>query len=578
MEFPAPLPDRDTLDLLPEGVMVADASGRIVEVNRALCDLLGFTREELLAMAPNDIVPPDERDDTRATRLGFLESGRAVQSVTGRRLRKDGTSIPLEATLGRLPDVPGEPARYVSVFHEVLPPSDAVGGLHGREAFLRTILDNSQNGIWIIDNFGHAFYSNPAMAAILGYTVDEFLDLSIERRVHPDEVDRIRGYTEARIAGREAPTQYRTRLLHRDGRTVWVDRSITVLRRGDQFAGILVEHRDVSADVAREEAERAAHLAEIARLERLVDSFQSGIVITDTAGQATFVNRSMAAMLGYTVEEYRALTAEQRLHPDDLPWIREMVLGRMRGEEQPDSYRVRMLHRDGHVVWMERRVSTLTAEGRIIGALAENRDVTEELQRAEREAAAQQAETARLRRLLDTFRVGVTIRDNAGRTLFCNPAMASMLGYTIEEFMARPILDHVAAADRARVEEFGRLRRAGLPAPDQYRVRLVHRDGHTVWVSRSVSVLTGEAGVAAWRSMTSSARLASATPPWRKCWGTPLRSSFPESRSSSSTPMIASAWPRTQRCVPPASRSRITTGSAWCGRTAVRSSSTGPPR
>ncbi|MDO9444402.1 MAG: PAS domain S-box protein, partial [Dehalococcoidia bacterium] len=393
--------------------------------------------------------------------------------------------------LARLPEEhPGAPGRALVMFRDALAQAPDVAALRDREAFLRAVLDHSQHGVWIVGNAGTAPYVNAAAARMLGYDTEEFLQVPMEGRFHPDEIERIRGYIAARRAGQDAPAHYRTRLLHRDGRTIWVDRSVTMLPMGNGQERILVEHRDVTADVERAEQETDAQRAEAERLQRILVSFQNGIIITDNHGNVVFANPAMTSMLGYTPEEYLATTFAQRIHPDDLQYALDIARDRLAGKDVPSRYRIRMLHRDGSTVWVDRSVALVVANGVIEGSVAENMDVTEQVLQAERAAEAQRAETERLQSILDNFRVGVTIRTPGGRTVFCNPAMADMLGYTIEEFMARPILEHVHPDDREMVNEFGRRRTAGEDAPSRYRVRLLHRTGRTVWVDRSISMMT----------------------------------------------------------------------------------------
>src|SRR5262245_4018734 len=45
----------------PIGMVVGDRGGRIVAVNRALCELLGWTRDTMLEHALSDFTHPDDR-------------------------------------------------------------------------------------------------------------------------------------------------------------------------------------------------------------------------------------------------------------------------------------------------------------------------------------------------------------------------------------------------------------------------------------------------------------------------------------------------------------------------------------
>jgi PAS domain S-box-containing protein len=72
----------------PIAVFVADEDGRYLAVNAYACNLLGYTRDELLALVVTDVaVNPEAADDYDE----MLRSG----STTGRTtlLRKDGTTI-----------------------------------------------------------------------------------------------------------------------------------------------------------------------------------------------------------------------------------------------------------------------------------------------------------------------------------------------------------------------------------------------------------------------------------------------------------------------------------------------------
>jgi PAS domain S-box-containing protein len=60
----------------PLGIAIADADGRFVEVNQAFLEMLGYTREEALALSFTDITYPDDLDETRRL-SGTLRRGEA---------------------------------------------------------------------------------------------------------------------------------------------------------------------------------------------------------------------------------------------------------------------------------------------------------------------------------------------------------------------------------------------------------------------------------------------------------------------------------------------------------------------
>ncbi len=66
-----------------DGILLSDAQGRILEVNPSICDLLGWSRQELLGRNIEDLLPPDELA-RQPFRTKELEGGRTL--VSERRL------------------------------------------------------------------------------------------------------------------------------------------------------------------------------------------------------------------------------------------------------------------------------------------------------------------------------------------------------------------------------------------------------------------------------------------------------------------------------------------------------------
>ena len=199
-----------------------------------------------------------------------------------------------------------------------------------------------------LDSPSYALYVSPGIVDLLGYSRAEwhenprlFVDI-----LHPDDRERVLDLaTEAKSAGRPYEADYR--LLHRDGRVVWVeDRAVTVSdERGRRlhWQGYLV---DVTA---RKEAEaRYQTLVEQLPLITYVDPPEK------TRQTASYISPQAETMLGYSVEEW----AEdpdffaQHLHPAD----RERVLDAQRAARisgEPLTIEYRFLAKDGRIVWLQ---------------------------------------------------------------------------------------------------------------------------------------------------------------------------------------------------------------------------------
>jgi PAS domain S-box-containing protein len=94
-------------------------TGRLVRVNPKLCELLGYTANELLGMTIRELTHPDERADSDA-RFRALITGEVGQyAVEKRYLRKSGEAVwvRVTATIVRAPD--GRPVRASAIIEDV---------------------------------------------------------------------------------------------------------------------------------------------------------------------------------------------------------------------------------------------------------------------------------------------------------------------------------------------------------------------------------------------------------------------------------------------------------------------------
>ena len=77
-------------------VLVDRASMRFADVNRTVCELLGYSREELLAMGPADLVPLS-REALERQYDNLINGSHAADELSSHYRRKDGSLLPFES-------------------------------------------------------------------------------------------------------------------------------------------------------------------------------------------------------------------------------------------------------------------------------------------------------------------------------------------------------------------------------------------------------------------------------------------------------------------------------------------------
>lgn len=98
-----------------EAIHFANADDQILAVNPRMCVLVGYSREELLAMRVPELIAPEARPAGRVIAEEFARHGSAVFVATD--LHRDGRRIPVEISVGRIARPSGD--LYVSILRDV---------------------------------------------------------------------------------------------------------------------------------------------------------------------------------------------------------------------------------------------------------------------------------------------------------------------------------------------------------------------------------------------------------------------------------------------------------------------------
>jgi two-component system sensor kinase FixL len=163
-----------------EGIMVTNAEGRIVLVNKRCCELFGYTEEEFLQITVEDLLPANAAHLHPTQRKAFYNNP-AVRAKGHRRYlhasRKDGSEFIIEVGLN-----PVETADGLHVIAHVVDVSEqlqAEDDLKESKIRLSAIIEAAVDGIITIDTNGIIETVNPSAARLFGYPPEEIVGQNI---------------------------------------------------------------------------------------------------------------------------------------------------------------------------------------------------------------------------------------------------------------------------------------------------------------------------------------------------------------------------------------------------------------
>jgi two-component system cell cycle sensor histidine kinase/response regulator CckA len=228
---------------------------------------------------------------------------------------------------------------------------------------------------------------------------------------------------------------------------------------------------------------------------KLSDCSPVGIMLADAQGGCSYSNPRCRTLLGLTLMQTLGDGWTSAIHPAD----RDAALAEWSQcvRQRREFYRQFRLRPgpDGASRWLSVR-SALTGHGEF-GHVLTFTDVTDRMQA---EQKLRDAET-KYRLLVEQMPAITYIAESgaAGRWHFVSPQLESLLGYSPQQWLARPEMWHeqIHPDDRERVlaaEE--RVRQAGGVFAEEYRLR--RRDGRYVWVRDTCAAVTDEGGAPCW--------------------------------------------------------------------------------
>ncbi len=191
---------------------------------------------------------------------------------------------------------------------------------------------------------------NKAAERVFGYSAAEAIGKPIDIIVPEDRKPEIRSIIN-RISSNESIARHETVRMRKDGRQLDVVLNVSPLRWD---GGEIIGASEIAHDITEEKQSREKLRREIEERQRIFETSQDLILVTDGFGNFVQVSPSVKDILGYGPEDLIGHSAIEFIHPDDLENTRGEMRAARRGQVKR-SFEARYYHYDGHEVtlnWM----------------------------------------------------------------------------------------------------------------------------------------------------------------------------------------------------------------------------------
>lgn len=363
---------RFIMDQAADGIFIADQTGRYLDVNRAGCEMLGYTRDEILELSMPDLVVVSEENPIR---LADLLEGKTLLSQRDLK-RKDGRLVPVEISAKMMED-----GRLIGVVRDIAERKRE----DARVLFLAFVMNKISSAVISTDTEMKITYWNKSAEILYGWRELEVLGRQVDEVCGTEFAE---GQQEIayRILLVEKTWRGELKQRHRTGREIWVDASMTLLEDDNKnhVGSVTINHDVTERKLAEDELRRTKETIEQINL-TLRRAFEREQLASRTDSlTGVFNRRYFFELLGYEFAASRRYERPLSLVMFDVDFLKKIndTYGHQVGDE--------LLKKAAEVVRGELRTSDVLAryggdEFVILLSSSDERDASLLLERIYRE-------------------------------------------------------------------------------------------------------------------------------------------------------------------------------------------------
>jgi PAS domain S-box-containing protein len=461
------------MEKAPNPISVVNGDSSIKYVNPAFEKLTGYSMEEIVGIK---IPYPWWPEDTMKERLSGMsmhmgdvwDNFELIDNIVS----KDGSHHTVELKMVRVKEK-DDAGYYLTHWNDITEREEAVEALRDSEEFNARLLENAPNPMTVINEDTSVKYVNPAFEKMTGFSMEEVAGLKAPYPWWPKEIQSRRtGVLAGRIERGGDSSALVGQVVSKSGERYIVDLKVVPVKYENSPGFYLAHWTDITElkkaeDALREQRNRAQYYLDMAG---------TMLIVLDTKGFITLVNKRCCEILGYAEEELVGQnwfdnfsspenSEKYKTHYSNIKW------GSKNASRAYDHHQNNVRTASGEERLIDWRSTYLKDDnGLVVGTINSGEDITEH-HRAEQELRKSEEKFSKA--FLSSPNIMAITTLNEGKFVEINRSYTVFTGFTPEELIGTTATENSIWANHAdRDRMLGILKEQGRVLNEEFEFRV----------------------------------------------------------------------------------------------------------
>jgi diguanylate cyclase (GGDEF)-like protein/PAS domain S-box-containing protein len=281
------------LETTRDAYWLVDGEGKLLDVNMAVCEMLGYDRDEMLTMHISQIDATEQTEAVKARIDRIHKRGSARFEAVHR--RKDGSLLDVDVSVTYIPSQ----NFHVAFIRDISERKRYENELAHQRGFLHTLINTIPDLIWLKDPNGVYLSCNPRFEQFFGASEEDIMGKTDYDFVDRELADFFRQHDKNAMMNDKPTINKEWITFASDGHRELLETTKTPMSDQD---GNLIGVLGIGHDMTRQHEDEKRLLQSEQSFRSLFDSLQEAVYVQDEQGTFLAVNEGAAKMYGRSKE------------------------------------------------------------------------------------------------------------------------------------------------------------------------------------------------------------------------------------------------------------------------------------